>query len=226
MNITEVIVGTRLELEIYDDYRENVVPAVTSQFEMALDPKTAIIAAPIFQGTFYPVRLGWYLKVYYCFKDDLYTFEAKVVSRLNKNDLNYLKIELLSDIIKIQRREFFRFECNVPVEYRAIDSIHTPEDERGMFKKAITRDLSGGGLCIKVQEEISTNQLIECKLELYKEKKVEFIGKIVRVSPKAEEKKYKYEIGVIFTQIVGRDKEAIIRFIFEEQRRLRKKGLI
>jgi len=226
MKITEVKIGTKLELEVFDDYNEKINPSFPSQLECPVDEKTAVVAAPIFEGVIYPVHKGWFMNVYFIVKDDLYKFRARITGRGTRDNLAFIKIELLSEIAKIQRRQFFRFECTIPVEYRVVESMNDNESEKSAMKTSVTRDISGGGVCIKLEEGITLNKMVEGNLILNEIKKVHFFGWVVRSSKRTEDIKYGFEIGVLFKKIENSDKEAIISFIFEQQRRLRKKGLI
>lgn len=226
MRVKDIKTGTRLELEVFDDFGEKITPTFSSQFEWAVDEVTMVVAAPIFEGNIYPVRIGWFMNVYFTVRDDLFKFRTRVLSRGSKDNIAHLKLELIDDIVKIQRREFFRFEYSIPIEYRVVNSIHEEESEKEPMKPAVTRDLSGGGLCIKLEEQIPLNKIMECRLSLGDLGEVSFFGKVVRSSNRPEDMKYKYEVGLLFRKIENRDKERIIRFIFREQLRLRRKGLI
>ena len=132
-----------------------------------------------------------------------------------------MKIQTLSQINKIQRREFFRFEANLPIRYRIFESANSKSNQE--FIEAVTRDISGGGLCIRLIEPVEMDKYIECELIL--STKVKFIGKVVRLTEyDTLHGQYKYEIGVSYKNIDEPMREKIISYIFQEQRRLLKKG--
>jgi len=226
MKLTDLKTGLKLELEIYNDYNEKIVPTFVSQFEHALDEKTAVIYAPIFEGNIYPINKGWLMYVYFLIEDKLYRFKAKVKGRKLKSNVALLLIELQDEIVRIQRRQFFRFECNLPVKYRIVDSMQDAEENKPPFVESITKDISGGGICIKVKDEVPTGSLIECELDLSGIHRIKFYGTVARVGMREGDFVYSHEIGVLFKQIDKKDKEQIIKYIFAEQRKLRKKGLI
>jgi c-di-GMP-binding flagellar brake protein YcgR len=227
MELKEIQLGVKLELEMYDDMGDMIVPPLVSQYELALDEKTAIIAAPIRESVIFPIHIGAIGTAVFIQKDDLYKFKFRVLGRGTKENIAYLKIELPGEIIKIQRRQFFRFEYGVPVRYRVVNQFPEAGDiQEQPMKDAVTRDLSGGGICIKLEEEVKLREIIECEVSLGEKKKISFIGKVVRSSRRNNDLKYGYEIGVIFQKIGNTDREAVIGFIFEVQRKLRKKGLI
>jgi len=80
-------------------------------------------------------------------------------------------------------------------------------------------------VCIRLKERIETGELLECELFLNDFNKVSFLGRVVRLTEyDSKNDVYKYEIGVKFEKIEERDRERIIGYIFQEQRRLIKKG--
>jgi c-di-GMP-binding flagellar brake protein YcgR len=225
MTLAGIRTGTKIELEMFDENGDKIVPNFASQMENSLDEKTAIIAAPIFEGNIYPLRLGWHFNAYFRIKDDLYKFRGKIVGRGSNDGIAHIRIEASGNIIKIQRREFFRFECYVPISYRLVSIGHIEADNIP-YKNAVTCDLSGGGCAIKLEEEIKLGEIVECKLDLGEDENVYFQGRVVRSVKRREDPKYGFEIGILYRKIDYRDKEAVIKYIFEQQRKLRKKGLI
>jgi len=79
----------------------------------------------------------------------------------------------LSEIRKIQRRDFFRFDCSIPISYRVVEKDRINILQR-RFIKSYTRDISGGGVCIRLKERIETGELLECELFLNDFNKVSF----------------------------------------------------
>lgn len=225
MEITRLMTGTKLELELYGDNGEKIMPTFVSQFEWLEDENTAVIAAPIFEGVIYPVRVGWNMYVYFQNRPDLFCFRAVVTGRGINNNIAYLRIVIQSAIEKIQRRYFYRFDCSLPIKFQPIYPGKGLEGEEP-YKTSYTRDISGGGVCIKLEEKMDDKELIACELELFEHKIISFTGRIVRFYTREDDEIYKYEMGVLFEEIDSQDNEAIIRYVFEEQRKLRKKGLI
>lgn len=226
MKIMEVVPGTKLELEVFDDYGERIEIPFVSEMEWCDEEDQAVIAAPIVEGVVYPIRIGARLTAYFYGKTDAFKFSAEVIERGIIDNIALLKVNLTSEIIKIQRREFFRFEFSIPVKYREFNTLDPDANRKVPFTSTITKDLSGGGISVYAMEKVERNKILEIELQVQEDKSVKFIGKIVRVTPLEEENKYRYDLGVSFKKIEYRDKEAVIKRIFTEQRKLRKKGLI
>lgn len=220
MRLDQLVIGLKLELVEYKD--GGASNTFVSQYEGS-EGNALLVATPIFEGRLYPIGMGTKLTVYYLYKDNLYKFAAKVIGRENRHNISVLKLEPLSDIEKVQRREFYRFDCMLPVNYRVVSSLK--DENRGEYISTITADLSGGGLCIKLKESIEKESLVECQLFLKQNTAIHFIGRVVRLT-KYNGKKgdYTHEVGVLFEKIDSRDRERIISFIFEQERKLIKKG--
>ena len=226
MKLSDITPGTKLEIEISNYEGDRGGPVLVSELEWIDEGETAYIAAPIHEGIVYPVRIASPINIYFLHKGDLYRCSARVLERSTKDNIALLKIEKTGGIERIQRRQFFRFECTLPVKYRIIETLECEKNEGIPFLSTYLRDLSGGGISLAVEDKIEKGSLIECLLSLDPQKVINFYGRIVRVSRQPPEEKYKYTVGIIFYKIENRDREEIIRFIFREQRKLRKKGLI
>ncbi|MGI6778776.1 MAG: flagellar brake protein [Acetivibrionales bacterium] len=232
MLITEVKEGTKLELQIYDELDDKIKLTCVSELQWADDEKTACIAAPIYEGILYPIHRNTLIAVSFLGNEvagmvaSLYKFNARVQYRFREGNVELLLIRVESEIIKIQRRQFFRFECSVPVRYRVIKSMKPLEFENEDYISTFSRDLSGGGLSIKLMEPVERKKYVECELILGERRKIVFIGRVLRLTKYGPEEKYNYEIGVEFTQIHPISRDKVIKYIFEQQRKLRKKGLI
>ncbi|MDQ2085874.1 flagellar brake protein [Herbivorax sp. ANBcel31] len=222
MNFNQLKEGLKLEMKLSDEEKS---PEFVSQLEWTEHDKILYILAPIYKGRLYPIEKGANLEIYFIQKENFYQFEAEVIERIKRNDIRVLKINTLSDIKKIQRREFFRFECTNPIKYKVIKASKSNLKKGEDLKKTITRDLSGGGVCIKLTNRVSVGDILECELFLNDFDKVGFRGKVVRFSEYGVDRgEYKYEIGVSFEKISEKAREKIVSYIFQEQRRLIKKG--
>lgn len=230
MDITELKIGTKLELEIFNDDGIRLDYTMVSEFEWLTGENTAIIAAPIHEGAIFPVHMGTVINIYFNNKKDndinLFRFKASVSGRETNENLALLKIDIESGIEKVQRRKYYRLDCSVPVRYRVVNSFSDNRNEKIEFKKTITGNLSGGGICLLLEEKIEIGKLVECEINIDPNRMIRTFGKVVRFDNSKIEGKFKYEVGIAFVKINDNDREAVVRYIFDEQRKLRKKGLI
>ena len=149
-----------------------------------------------------------------------------MIERGISNNLPLLKIEVPEELEKVQRRQYFRLECSLPVKFRVVETMNEQHNESIQFSKTIAGNLSGGGICLLLEEKLELGKLIECEITTDEQDTIRFFGKIVRHEQNDEESKFKYQAGITYIRINNKDREAVIKYIFNEQRKLRKKGLI
>lgn len=221
MKYSDLDIGLKLEIQLFGNDGMKMNLCFVSELEWVEEKDILFIASPIYEGKLYPIHNGTLIAVSFTKNKDFFEFTAKVIGRENRDNLAMLKIQAISSIIKIQRREFFRFEVNLPVKFRVIESVNMKCDQE--YIETVTRDLSGGGLCMRLKEPIEIGKYLECELNL--PDKIKFIGKVVRFTQyERMQGAYKYEIGVSFVRIDEVMREKVISYIFQEQRRLLKKG--
>ncbi|MDM8533102.1 PilZ domain-containing protein [Clostridiaceae bacterium HSG29] len=166
-------------------------------------------------------------------KSGIYSFNGKILNRIKEKGLYILKVELLGNLKKIQRREFFRIDLikNViikePLEEKYKESLEMIEligKIEFSEKKYLLKDISGGGFGFYSNDKFAIGKIIVAKINLGMGD-IEIMGKVVRtISIDIENKKYL--IGVQHLQLTTNKRNLIVNFIFERQRQMRQKGLI
>lgn len=219
---TKLTLGTKLELELHDESGNKTVPILVSQYEAILPDEAMEILSPILEGRIYPVHRGTHMDVIYEKDGDLFKFVAVAMERRLAGNIHILRIRPVSEEETIQRRYFYRFDCIRDIQYRFFTDRATPPEDRGDFEKGITKDISGGGLCVCSNKKPEYGCFVEADLML--NEKIRFIGRVVRVINVHDRGKFNYDIGVEFVEIANMSRERIIVFIFDEQRKLLKKG--
>lgn len=224
MNVQDIKIGTKLNIELYNESYEKIPSTFYSKLEAVKGNESVIIYAPMSEGRLYPVHIGWDMNISFVKNQNLFGFQTKIINRIILDNLTFLEAKVNSDIVKIQRREYFRLSYTQVVEYRLISSVNN--SDISSYKEAYATDISGGGLCLKVGENIKINDVLECKLNIDDNGDIKFLGKVVRLGERDEELIYPQELGIKFLKIDRRDIDRIVRFIFEKQRSLRRKELI
>lgn len=159
--------------------------------------------------------------------DAVYEFKAVVYEKLFGR-VPLLRLKMISDVNKIQRRDFYRLKLMRDIEARKLllENVleNNPEKKFGDVFKCYMHDISAGGVLISTKEDLQEGDTLEIRIDLNGIELVAY-GIIVRrtltVSPRAP-----YSYGVKFDKMSEFDKNKLSRFIFEEQRKLIKKGLI
>jgi c-di-GMP-binding flagellar brake protein YcgR len=230
MKLSDLEMGTKLELELTDIQGQRLEPILVSELEWFAGKNEAVIAAPIFEGSVVPLHIGTIMNVYFIKKREndihLYKLEAEVMARETSENLHLLRIRIQGEPEKVQRREYYRLSCSVEVRYRIVDYLNEVYNENIGFKRTFARNISGGGVCLLLEDKVEVGSILECEVHPEGDRMIRFFGQVVRYDKSEREGRFKYEAGIAYIRINESDRETVVRFIFEEQRKMRKKGLI
>ncbi|EOC99726.1 flagellar brake protein [Caldisalinibacter kiritimatiensis] len=201
---------------------EGINREYTCQILDKLDDVQYLISGPMYKNGLVPIDNGTKIEVrYYIQNKGRFYFNAIVKERILEN-IYKLHIERTSEVNRLQQRNYFRLPLNIKMLKK-----FTPLNdkiENDIEEHCITQDISGGGIRCLCNYKHEIGDIVTCDfLEELKASGVEC--EVIRIEP-ANNKEYKYSIGMRFTDISKNKRESIIKFIFEEQRKLRKKGLI
>ncbi|MDP4127898.1 MAG: PilZ domain-containing protein [Bacillota bacterium] len=169
------------------------------------------------KGEVIPLREGTKVKITFWDEVSAYSFEAKIMRRIAV-PVSLFVLEMPDSISKVQRRNFVRVPAFYPVTFQSV----TREGLSDVYKGTML-DLSGGGMRFTTTERVENNSLLYAHLTL----PVGEIQSPVRVcrSELIEDSK-RYCISVEFHEITERERDRIIRCVFDIQRSMRKKGLV
>lgn len=203
---TTLEIGNKINIYISNQkYKSQVVDIINEN--------NYIILGPIKYGKIVQIPNEKEIKIMYSLENHgRMWFDAMVKNSSTKNVYRLL-IKKISDLNKVQEREYYRL--------RKIIDIDIITDDKGHIK-SFAEDISGEGMKIVTKEDLDSNNKLKIKFIL-RDKEKNAICKIVRKI--FDEKTNNYYYGLYFESITKRSKEDIIRFIFEEQRIMRKKGL-
>lgn len=178
---------------------------------------------------------GEYDAIFY--SGHLYQCFLRIIDRYKSNNVYILVVEMISNLRKYQRREYYRFSCALEMCARPLveEEIKAIEQKDASFltpglplKRSVIADISGGGLRFMSNQRYEPESLIYCTYNLLiggKKKEYEIIGKILSVK-ELENKRGTFEHRVQYVNLDVDDREEIIKYIFEEERknRHREKG--
>ena len=163
----------------------------------------------------------------------LYQCFGRVIDRYKTKSIYLVLVELTSNLRKFQRREFYRFSCALEMQSRKLEEKEVRSIEKEIIElspnlplqRSIVVDISGGGLRFVANYSYEPGTLIQCRYNLNidgKFKEYNLVGKVLRVQEN-ENKPGLYEHRVQYVDINTEEREEIIRFIFEEERKSRQK---
>lgn len=225
MKYHQIKLGTKIELELYDEEGKKIPFVFVSQYGgYDEENNTMEIYAPISQGNVYPVPPKMLMDVMFCKGKETYAFKSEAVEREYQGNIAMLYIRPLGPIRKIERRSFYRMDFRLEVQYRVFAESMPDDGLNGDFLTSYTRDISGGGICLITDEKLDNGLYVEALLKL--NKIIRFIGITVRSLEARYKGKIMYETGIEFVRIENRTREQIVSYIFKEQREQLKKGRI
>ena len=241
MILEKLKVGNRVDRRILQEVNqsydsENKPEVYKSQIYDLISEYEIILTMPIISSKIIllPVDVRYEL----CFYTEygLYTCDAIIKERYKESNIYVVKLEIISALTKFQRREYYRYECLTNLffqiitdeeELRMFDPVELEEHHRMTFPKdratsGMIVDISGGGLRAVTTERVKENArvLLLFELEVKGEiKEMLVIGNIISCRKSEKSFDNKYELRIEFANISYKDRELIIRYIFEAERR-------
>ncbi|MFP4198007.1 MAG: flagellar brake protein [Halanaerobium sp.] len=207
-------INQKLEIEVLTgSYQGNYLSKVADFRDQGI-----IITGLYREGAPLPIRLNQPINVYYTTDRAAYKFKSKVLKRTNK-PIPLLLIEPADSVIRIQRRDYFRLDVTGKIDvYKEVDDKNYPKK----ISEASLLDISGGGVQMQLKKKIKKGEEILIALKNILAPKELIKSKVVRTHKENDEL---YNYGVQFIEIEEEQRETIIQWIFEYQRKNRQKGL-
>lgn len=175
------------------------------------------VVAPYVQGAVLPLHEGMSIRI--VFYDDIcaYSFTSKIIQRIAV-PIPLFVLEMPDSMQRVQRRQYVRVPAFFPVAYRSVTRQGLSDE-----KKAEMQDLSGGGMKFQAREAVESKALLYVRLglptgELQTPARVCRVNKVDGVN--------RWEVSVEFYDITERERDRIIRCVFDLQREMRRKGLV
>lgn len=159
----------------------------------------------------------------------LFECKVKVGERYKIGNIYLQVLEVVSSVKRRQRREFYRYDCSLPIYCRHM----SPEEQETMvWDQEITGvectaiDLGGGGVRFITDAFFDESVPVICAIELTvrgRIKEIQAMGKILSIKQMKERKETR-EVRVQFEDISNAAREDIVQYIFEDERRRRSKS--
>ena len=217
------------EIEVYKKIYHSKVCEVLSEDRME-------ITMPIEKGKLMLLQVDTEYDLYFYADNGLYQCFARVVDRYKTNNIYMILVELTSNLRKQQRREYYRFSCALEMNTGKIaeEKLQEVVQAEGKVKpqtekmnKSVIVDISGGGLRFVVEQKYDVDSLVLCAYRLFiegQQKEYNLVGKVLSVKELINRPGV-YEHRVQYVNINTEEQEEIIRYIFQEERKHRRKEL-
>lgn len=168
-------------------------------------------AAPQERGTLVPVSIGESVEVYVVGENEVFFFEGKVKDRVKKGNIAYVVFAVPQEVVRKQRRNYVRFEAALPVLLKKGEKAFS----------GTTKNISGGGMLVQLRED---RDVLEHREELFFLLSLD--GKDIVGRAQVVRKDGPGLYAFQFSEIANQDRESIIKYIFQKQVELRRKGLL
>lgn len=227
-NKVEIVESSAVKNGIIDS---GTSPTLVSQIYEIIDEDHLQIEMPL-KGTqmvLLDPRIRYQICIYT--SNGLYKCNVQVTDRFKSENHYIAVVEFKSALRRLQRREFFRLEKLFEIEYRKLteqemkiesaEEIIEKESVENRYSSAIAVDLSGGGARFVMNEKLLEDEMIMVHFKFAPEEvNLKFAAKVV-ASNSMKMDKTQYENRVKFIKLKERDREKLIRYIFEEERKMR-----
>ena len=240
-------VGDRIELKSIYQVRVTDTDAKTYQSQVLdiIDDYRMNIAVPIESGHLVPLEVGSRYELSFLTNNGLYMCKCEIKNRLKQNNVFYLVLDIISELKRDQRRQYFRLEKIIPLKYRVISELEMRlryfmekkayKDDRekrlvtekleqleGMMQDGTIVNVSGGGIKFSSMIRHENGTVILVRFYLEQELFIEAEAKIIGVN-EVMNQRGKMEYRCEFRKIKKEVRENIVRYIFSEERRQRQK---
>ncbi|MCR5098432.1 MAG: flagellar brake domain-containing protein [Lachnospiraceae bacterium] len=165
---------------------------------------------------------------------------GQITERIRRGNFYLMRARIISKLQKYQRREYYRLNVMMDVMFQAMDSrveeIEKMSEVRSLLQgqsfneKVIGRgtivDISGGGMRFISETHISGAEYMFVAFNLViggRKQMVEVLAKVIAINRVPDTKNFTYRLKFMYKDT--KIQEKIIRYIFEEERRIRKKEL-
>ncbi|MBR6390375.1 MAG: flagellar brake protein [Lachnospiraceae bacterium] len=234
-----VVVGNRVELQAVkrlnlndDSANEERKVYSTKVYDIVSDERIELLM-PMEQTKLILLPIDGEYELCFYTDNGLYQCLAKVVDRYRDNNIYVLALDLTTNLRKYQRREFYRFSCALEMnsrellkeEIESLNQSHNALQPELPLKRSVIVDISGGGLRFVSNLEYEKGSMILCNYNLVVDgvqKHYSLVGKVLSVE-ELENRPGVYEHRVQYVNMDVDDREEIIKYIFNEERKNRHK---
>jgi len=191
-----------------------------SQVEDILSDTDVLLHVPISYGQLVKLSMEGKYNVVFFTNKGMLTYEAEIKEFKKDNGLDFMAVALLSEGERVQRREFTRFTCLLPLKFTSVNETSFSRDHMN-YLDGVIKDIGCGGLRYVTNESLEERDRIKSVVMLDDELLV-LNGKILSKTyfPKSN---FKYQYRVEFFGVTQEERDKITLYILNEERKLEKR---
>ena len=233
-----ISIGDKIELQVvsheYEEKPDTPVRVYHSEVNEIQSEDTIEIKMPMEKTKLILLPIDSEYDMVFYGSSGLFQCLGRIIDRYKSNNTYLLLVEMTSNLRKYQRREFYRLRCALEMHARALreDEIQTVESRMPYslandlpLKESVIVDISGGGLPFVSTHAFKQGSLLYCCYHLMnggEHKKYEVISKVISCI-ELDNRPGTFEHRVQYYDIDPTEREEIIKYIFEEERKSRQK---
>lgn len=213
-------------------------PVLRSQVDDVRDNGTIVIEMPMYQSRIVLVNVGNKYELMFYSKKGLYRAVCQVIERFKEGNLLFATVFPITDVVKFQRREYFRLQCMIDMKALVINkekALSMSDTDIMAFaaapvvaenmKPGTMLDISGGGcrFTSKTQYKAGDLVLIDVILENETDRLPFLFLMDVLHCNQVQNSLDTYETRGEFQKLNPKLRERIIKYIFDEDRKTRKR---
>jgi len=229
-------VGGKLELEYKTTkVKQDDAPRVcySSQIMDFLDD-AILCTMPIQEGKIVPLEVNSVMEVFFYAGKSMYKADCTIIARGKEGNIYTMTLRPDTKLEKFQRRAFFRLDCTIEVAMKLLEpgevaflekNERLPEKLQGTEERGVIIDISGGGLRVFARKAYNRNDIVcfRFMIEVNGDAKVVTVPGRIIMAPQSPNNPQVYDNRVQFVHVTKEQTEEIVKYIFEQQRLLRKK---
>ena len=243
MELDEIIPGCKIEVTHFAaGLEENkIVNTYKSSLFSVVEDDVIEITTPMKKGHLAPLHQGIKYKFVFITDKGLVRADGVVIDRYKNQNFYLIKVQLLGKLSKYQRREFYRVDCLVPTRFIPLKEEDLDFENMALLRQNIQNkidlgerkseeygtiiDISGGGIKFTAPYSIKEDEYCLFDFDLALDsgiRHVELIGKCVGSDHIEDTDQYSHRIRFDY-RFEKLSQEVIVRYIFELERKRRRK---
>ena len=226
--------GDRVDIEtvVTEDKNDDKKYYITKVYDVGESGEVEVVM-PSEKMRTVVLSVGVLYDLYFDAGKGIYACTAEVISRRNENGVAIAVLAPTTELRRHQRREYFRYDCVIGMNARELQADEAAfyekhgrlmNDEQP-YDKGVIVDLSGGGMRFVSAQEYKQGSLVHCRFILNNRNKMTTYDEVVRIlfADALANNQTSREYRGQFMKMESGEREEIIRFIFEEERKMRAK---
>ena len=237
-------VGDKVELEKGKNPDSQLLePTILlSQVMEPPEGNTVKLSMPMEKAHLVLLRVDEEYELHFYTSSGTFSCTGRIVDRYKEETFYIAVVELVTTLEKLQRRQFFRAECVRPIYFYTLTEEELSElkyygessgsmetgwvlaglgTQTERWDQGVLTDISGGGMRFTTHSELGKGGVLYLSMEIEQkqEKKAKRMFARVISSLEMEKKPGNYENRLEFLWLSSAEREEIIRFVFDEDRK-------